>query len=43
MSGYTDNVILHHGVIEAGIDFIQKPFSVQGLAKKIRMILDKNA
>lgn len=43
MSGYTDNVILHHGVLEAGIDFIQKPFSVQGLASKIRMILDKNA
>lgn len=43
MSGYTDNVILHHGVLEAGIDFIQKPFSVQGLANKIRMILDKNA
>jgi CheY-like chemotaxis protein len=43
MSGYTDNVILHHGVLEAGIDFIQKPFSVQGLASKIRMLLDKNA
>jgi PAS domain S-box-containing protein len=43
MSGYTDNVILHHGVLEAGIDFIQKPFSVQGLASKIRLILDKNA
>ena len=41
MSGYTDNVILHHGVLEAGIDFIQKPFSVQGLADKIRTILDK--
>jgi len=43
MSGYTDNVILHHGVLEARIDFIQKPFSVQGLASKIRMVLDKNA
>lgn len=43
MSGYTDNVILQHGVLEAGIDFIQKPFSVQGLANKIRMILDKKA
>ena len=43
MSGYTDNVILHHGVLEVGIDFIQKPFSVQGLANKVRMILDKNA
>jgi two-component system, cell cycle sensor histidine kinase and response regulator CckA len=41
MSGYTDNVILQHGVLEADIDFIQKPFSVQGLANKIRMILDR--
>jgi len=41
MSGYTDNVILHHGVLEEGIDFIQKPFSVQGLTEKIRLILDQ--
>ena len=41
MSGYTDNVILHHGILETGINFIQKPFSVQGLANKIRTILNK--
>ena len=43
MSGYTDNVILHHGVLEKGIAFIQKPFSVAGLTGQIRRILDKPA
>jgi CheY-like chemotaxis protein len=42
MSGYTDNVIAHHGVLDEGVNFIQKPFSIQGLARKIREVLDKN-
>jgi PAS domain S-box-containing protein len=41
MSGYTDNVIAHHGVLEDGINFIQKPFSVQALASKVREALEK--
>jgi DNA-binding response OmpR family regulator len=41
MSGYSDDVVEHHGVIEAGTDFIQKPFSVGGLAAKIREVLDR--
>ncbi len=41
MSGYTDNAIVHHGVLEPGIDFMQKPFTVQGLTKKVREVLDK--
>ncbi len=41
MSGYTDNAILHHGVLEPGINFIQKPFNVDGLARKVREVLDK--
>ena len=41
MSGYSDNVIVHHGVLEKGINFIQKPFTTQELAKKIRDILGK--
>ncbi len=41
MSGYTDNAIAHHGVIESGEEFIQKPFSVKDMTKKIREILDK--
>ncbi len=40
MSGYTDNVILHHGVLEEGIHFIQKPFSVDGLIAKVGQILE---
>ncbi len=40
MSGYTDDVILHHGVLEEGIHFIQKPFSVDGLIAKVGQILE---
>jgi two-component system cell cycle sensor histidine kinase/response regulator CckA len=39
MSGYTDNVIAHHGVMEAGIHFIQKPFSVRALVAKVQEAL----
>ncbi len=41
MSGYTDNAIVHHGVLEMGVDFIRKPFTFEGLAKKVREVLDK--
>lgn len=40
MSGYTANVIAHHGVLDEGVNFIQKPFSKQDLATKIREVLD---
>lgn len=40
MSGYTAQVIAHHGILDAGIDFLQKPFSVQSLAEKVRDVLD---
>jgi FixJ family two-component response regulator len=39
MSGYTANVIAHHGVLDEGVHFIQKPFSMQDLATKIRDVL----
>jgi DNA-binding response OmpR family regulator len=39
MSGYTDNVMVHHGVLEAGAQFIQKPFSPEQLAAKVREVL----
>ncbi|OQX17126.1 MAG: hypothetical protein BWK76_10565 [Desulfobulbaceae bacterium A2] len=39
MSGYTANVIAHHGVLAPGIHFIQKPFSIQELAAKVRETL----
>jgi len=40
MSGYTANVIAHHGVLDEGIHFLQKPFSVKALAEKVREVLD---
>lgn len=40
MSGYTANVIAHHGVLEEGVMFVQKPFSVSALARKVREVLD---
>ena len=41
MSGYTDNAIAHHGVLEKGVNYIQKPFTVEGLSRKVREILNK--
>ncbi len=40
MSGYTDDAIVHHGVLEPGIAFLQKPFSVDDLWHKVRNVLD---
>ena len=40
MSGYTDNVIAHQGVLDPGIAFIQKPFTIQDLTEKVREVLD---
>ncbi|MHB1185820.1 MAG: PAS domain-containing protein [Desulfobulbia bacterium] len=39
MSGYTANVIAHHGVLDPGIHFIQKPFSIDDLARSVRETL----
>ncbi len=41
MAGYTDNAIVHHGVLEKEVNFIQKPFTFDGLARKVREALDK--
>jgi PAS domain S-box-containing protein len=40
MSGYTDDAIVHHGVLEEGTAFIGKPFSMEALARKVRETLD---
>ncbi|MCB2216899.1 MAG: PAS domain S-box protein [Desulfobulbaceae bacterium] len=40
MSGYTANVIAHRGVLDKGVNFIQKPFSLSSLAGKTRDVLD---
>ena len=41
MSGYTANVIAHHGVLDEGVQFIQKPFSMKDLAVKVREVLEQ--
>lgn len=43
MSGYTDDAIAHHGVLEAGVPFVQKPFTARSLAEKVREALDRPA
>ncbi|HPG67234.1 MAG TPA: PAS domain S-box protein [Candidatus Hydrogenedentes bacterium] len=40
MSGYTDNVIAHHGILNEGTFFLQKPFSARALTAKVREVLD---
>ncbi|HEV8178129.1 MAG TPA: ATP-binding protein, partial [Gemmatimonadales bacterium] len=40
MSGYTDGSIVNHGTLEPGTAFIQKPFTPEGLAQKLREVLD---
>jgi len=41
MSGYTDDAIVQRGVLEAGINFLEKPFSPASLALKVREVLDR--
>jgi DNA-binding NarL/FixJ family response regulator len=40
MSGFTDDAIVHHGVLDQSVFFIQKPFSPEALALKAREVLD---
>jgi len=41
MSGYSADIIAHHGVLDEGVEFIQKPFSLDALLDKAREVLDK--
>jgi PAS domain S-box-containing protein len=41
MSGYTEDAIVHHGVLNAGIAFLHKPFTSDTLGRKIREVLDR--
>jgi CheY-like chemotaxis protein len=40
-SGYADNAIVHHGVLDPGTNFLQKPFSLKTLSHKVREVLDE--
>jgi len=41
MSGYTADIIAHHGVLEDGVHFLQKPFTIAELARSVRAALDE--
>jgi two-component system, cell cycle sensor histidine kinase and response regulator CckA len=40
LSGYTDSEILHRGLLDSKVAFLQKPFTVEKLARKIREVID---
>jgi signal transduction histidine kinase/ActR/RegA family two-component response regulator len=40
-SGYTANVIVQHGVLNEGVEFLAKPYSLEGLTQRVREVLDK--
>ena len=42
VSGYTSDIIATHGVLDKGVNFLQKPFSVKELSRKVREVLDQD-
>jgi FixJ family two-component response regulator len=40
MSGYTDDSVVRHGILSSAIAFLQKPFTSESLARRVREVLD---
>jgi two-component system sensor histidine kinase EvgS len=43
VSGYTADIISEHGILQKGVEFLEKPYSIQQLSEKVRQILDADA
>jgi CheY-like chemotaxis protein len=39
-SGYPEDTVAHHGIIEQGIEFLPKPYTLSGLAQRVREVLE---
>ena len=42
VSGYTDDALVRERVLDSGVNFIQKPFTLEAMSKKVRELLDSN-